>query len=106
MRIVKLFWQLGSGLLFAGAAVGVSHLVRSTRAGASYGFEPIWILIIGNALKYPFMEFAPRYANPTGKSMIDGYRNIGKWALILYLVLTMATMFAIQAAVTIVISGW
>ncbi len=96
---------MGPGLLFAGAAVGVSHLVQSTRAGASYGFELIWILIIANALKYPFMEFAPRYANATGKSLIDGYRHIGKWALILYLVLTVATMFAIQAAVTVVTTG-
>ena len=26
--------KLGPGLLFAGAAIGVSHLVQSTRAGA------------------------------------------------------------------------
>lgn len=97
--------SLGPGLLFAGAAVGVSHLVQSTRAGASFGFELVWVLIIANALKYPFMEFAPRYANATGKSLIDGYAKIGKWALILYVILTIATMFAIQAAVTIVTAG-
>ena len=28
-----MFKSLGPGLLFAGAAVGVSHLVQSTRAG-------------------------------------------------------------------------
>ena len=28
---------IGPGLLFAGSAVGVSHLVQSTRAGALYG---------------------------------------------------------------------
>jgi len=105
MKLVKLFKKLGPGLLFAGAAVGVSHLVQSTRAGASYGFELVWVLIIANALKYPFMEFAPRYATATGKSLIDGYRQIGKWALILYVVLTILTMFAIQAAVTIVTTG-
>ena len=97
--------MLGPGLLFAGAAVGVSHLVQSTRAGASYGFELIWVLVLANVLKYPFMEFAPRYANSTGNSLIDGYNKIGKWALILYVLLTVATMFAIQAAVTIVTAG-
>ena len=105
MKFLKLFRQLGPGLLFAGAAVGVSHLVQSTRAGAGYGFELIWILIVANVLKYPFMEFAPRYATATGKSLIDGYRKIGKWALILYVVLTLLTMFTIQAAVTIVTTG-
>lgn len=105
MKPAKFIKSLGPGLLFAGAAVGVSHLVQSTRAGASYGFELIWVLIIANALKYPFMEFAPRYANATGKSLIDGYAEIGKWALVLYIILTIATMFAIQAAITIVTAG-
>lgn len=99
-------WKmLGPGLVFAGAAVGVSHLVQSTRAGASYGFELVWVIIIANMLKYPFMEFGPRYANATGKSLIEGYKTIGNWALILYLVFTFGSMFAIQAAVTIVTAG-
>lgn len=105
MKARKFFKSLGPGLLFAGAAVGVSHLVQSTRAGASFGFELVWVLVIANALKYPFMEFAPRYANATGNSLVDGYARIGKWALILYIILTVATMFAIQAAVTIVTAG-
>jgi len=100
------FWRtLGPGLVFAGAAVGVSHLVQSTRAGASYGFELVWVLILANMLKYPFMEFGPRYANATGKSLIEGYKLLGNWVLILYLVLTIGTMFAIQAAVTVVTAG-
>ena len=105
MKLKKLFRQLGPGLLFAGAAVGVSHLVQSTRAGASFGFDLLWVLIVANALKYPFMEFAPRYATATGDSLIDGYGKVGKWALILYLIFTVTTMFAIQAAVTIVTVG-
>lgn len=104
-KLIAAFKLLGPGLIFAGAAVGVSHLVQSTRAGASYGFELIWVLIIANLLKYPFMEFAPRYANATGKSLIEGYKTIGNWALGLYLAFTFGTMFAIQAAVTIVTAG-
>ncbi len=30
--------KLGPGLLFAGAAIGVSHLKQSTRSGADFGF--------------------------------------------------------------------
>ncbi len=105
MKLARFIRMLGPGLLFAGAAVGVSHLVQSTRAGASYGFELVWVLIIANVLKYPFMEFAPRYANATGNSLIHGYAKIGKWALILYVILTFSTMFAIQAAITIVTAG-
>ena len=31
-------YKLGPGILCAGAAIGVSHLVQSTRTGAVYGF--------------------------------------------------------------------
>ena len=105
MKISKLLKLLGPGLLYAGAAIGVSHLVQSTRAGANYGFELLWILILANAIKYPFFEFGPRYAASTGKSLIDGYRRIGKWAVIIFAILTISTMFTIQAAVTIVTAG-
>ena len=105
MKYRKLFKVLGPGLLYAGAAVGVSHLVQSTRAGANYGFDLVWILILANIIKYPFFEFAPRYASATGKSLIDGYNKIGKWAVTLYALLTISTMFTIQAAVTIVTAG-
>ncbi|MEM1002339.1 MAG: divalent metal cation transporter, partial [Bacteroidota bacterium] len=53
--------KLGPGLLFAGAAIGVSHLVQSTRAGADYGMGLLWALILVNLFKYPFFEFGARY---------------------------------------------
>lgn len=102
MNIRTLIKTLGPGLLYAGAAVGVSHLVQSTRAGASYGFELIWVVILANIIKYPFFEFAPRYASATGKSLVYGYRSTGKWALGIFALLTVSTMFAMQAAVTVV----
>lgn len=105
MSIRSFLKILGPGLLYAGAAVGVSHLVQSTRAGAAFGFELVWILIIANLIKYPFFEFAPRYAISTGNSLIEGYNKLGKWAIILFSLLTIATMFAIQAAVTLVTAG-
>ncbi len=96
---------LGPGLLWAGAAIGVSHLVQSTRAGAIYGFSLVGIVLIANILKYPFFEYGPRYAAATGKSLLDGYRELGNWAMVIFLLLTFGTMFTIQAAVTIVTSG-
>jgi len=101
----KLLQALGPGLLFAGAAIGVSHLVQSTRAGADFGFGLLWALLIVNLFKYPFFQYGPRYASATGESLIDGYRRLGKGVLISYYILTFATMFSIQAAVTIVTAG-
>jgi Mn2+/Fe2+ NRAMP family transporter len=93
---------LGPGLLWAGAAIGVSHLVQSTRAGATFGFALVWLVVLANIMKYPFFEYGPRYAAATGESLLHGYKRLGNWVMVLYLVLTIATMFTIQAAVTIV----
>ena len=56
----NLLKAIGPGLLWAGAAIGVSHIVQSTRAGAGFGFALIWVIIFANLLKYPLFEFALR----------------------------------------------
>ena len=104
-KVFKAFKNLGPGLLFAGAAIGVSHLVQSTRAGADFGFGLLWALLLVNLFKYPFFQYGPRYAAATGESLIDGYKKLGNWVLISYFILTFLTMFTIQAAVTIVTAG-
>ncbi len=105
MKLLSLLRTLGPGLLFAGAAIGVSHLVQSTRAGAGYGFGLLWAVVIVHLFKYPFFRYGPRYAMATGQSLIEGYAQLGRWVLGLYTVLTFLTMFTIQAAVTIVTAG-
>jgi len=94
--------MMGPGLLYAGAAIGVSHLVQSTRAGAMYGFAVVWAVVLANVMKYPFFQFGPRYAAATGKSLIDGYRKLGVFPMVLFLLITIGTIFTIQAAVTVV----
>lgn len=101
-KYANFFKSLGPGLLWAGAAIGVSHLVQSTRAGAGYGFALVWAVILANIFKYPFFEYGPRYAAATGESLLHGYKRLGKWVLGLFIILTFGTMFTIQAAVTIV----
>lgn len=105
MNFKNLLRSLGPGLLWAGAAIGVSHLVQSTRAGAIYGFQLVGIILLINLIKYPFFEFGPRYASSTGESLLHGYKRLGKWAILLYLILTIATMFTLQAAITVVTAG-
>ena len=97
--------NLGPGLLFAGAAIGVSHLVQSTRAGADFGMGLLWALILVNLFKYPFFQFGPRYATATGESLLDGYKKLSKNVLVIYFILSLATIFTIQTAVTIVTAG-
>jgi Mn2+/Fe2+ NRAMP family transporter len=97
--------KIGPGLLFAGAAIGVSHLVQSTRAGADFELGLLWALLLVHIFKYPFFQFGPRYAAATGESLLDGYNKLGKGVLITYFVLNLGTIFTIQTAVTIVTAG-
>ena len=96
----------GPGILFACTAIGVSHLVQSTRAGAEFGFMILGFVILANVLKYPFFEHGSRYANVTGTSIIDGYEKLGRKFLILYLGITLGSMFFVTAAVGFVTAGF
>ena len=103
--MIKYLKKLGPGLLFAGAAIGVSHLVQSTKAGAEFGFGLIWALLLCNLFKYPFFLFGTKYTHATGETLLDGYKKIGNYVLFIYLLLSIVTIFTIQAAVTIVTAG-
>ena len=94
------FWSsFGPGLLWAAAAIGVSHLVQSTRAGAVAGFALCGVILLALVLKYPFFEYGPRYAAATGKSLVEGYHLLGRWAVWLYLAITVSTCLFVQTAV-------
>lgn len=96
------FWSaFGPGLMWAAAAIGVSHLVQSTRAGAMAGFGLSGVILLALVLKYPFFDFGPRYAAATGLSLVEGYSRIGRWALWLYLFITLTTSIIVQVAVVL-----
>lgn len=70
-----------------------------------FGFELIIAIIIIHLIKYPFFEFGPRYTAATGQNILHGYKKLGKWAVWVYLLITIATMFIVQAAITVVTAG-
>lgn len=73
----SLLRALGPGVVMAGAAVGGSHLVASTQAGALYGWALIPILLLVNLFKYPFFLYGMRYTAATGETILHGYRRMG-----------------------------
>ena len=101
----SLFKAIGPGLLFASSAIGTSHLVLSTRAGAHHGMIFFWIIIATLFFKYPFYQIGTRYAIATGNSLIKGYKKQGNWAVLLYLVVIFFNMFAVTGAIGAVSAG-
>jgi len=96
---------IGPGILFAGSAVGVSHLVQSTRAGAMYGMALVVFIIAAFVAKYPSFLFAPRYSAATGRSVLASYRQQGWFAMGFYGLSTIVSMFIGAAANLLVTSG-
>lgn len=105
MNIKNLLKTLGPGILFAGAAIGGSHLIQSTRAGANYGLDLLGLVLLINILKYPFFEFGHRYTASTGESILHGYMKLGKLAVIIFFILNIITAIVNAAAITLVTAG-
>lgn len=101
----RMLAKLGPGLLWAGAAIGVSHLVQSTTAGAQYGLTLIWAVLLANIIKYPFFEFGLRYSIVAQENLLRGYQRLGNWTLWLFLLLTLGTIFSVLAAIAVVTAG-
>ena len=105
-KLSKFSKTAGPGILFASTAIGVSHLVQSTRAGADFGLLLLGFVIIVSVLKYPFFEYGSRYANVTQTSIIDGYKKLGRPVLWMYFFITISSMFFIIGAVGFVTAGF
>ena len=81
------FRALGPGILMASAAVGGSHLVASTQAGALYGWQLALIIVLTNLFKYPFFRFSAHYTLDSGKSLIEGYAEKNRVYLWVFLIM-------------------
>ncbi|WP_179079070.1 Nramp family divalent metal transporter [Shewanella sp. UCD-KL12] len=90
---------VGPGLLMAAAAIGASHLVASTRAGAEFGWQLAWLILAVNLLKYPFFAAGARYTASTGESLLHGYQKQGKGYLLLFTCLNTIAAIASTAGV-------
>jgi len=103
-KFQKLLSIIGPGLLMAGAAIGVSHLVQATRAGADFGYQLILLVLLSNFIKYPFFEIGHRFA-VTGRNLLEGYHQMGRGWLYLFLFLNIFTAVISLAGVTFVTGG-
>ena len=96
---------LGPGILFAAAAIGVSHVVQSTRAGAVYGLAMVALIAVIGIVKYPAIRFGSQYTAATGKSLPENYIDQGWWAVSLYLVTQLLTVWFVLAAIAVTTAG-
>lgn len=77
--------NFGPGIIMASSAVGGSHIIASTQAGAYFGYQLALFIIVVNLLKYPFYRFAFDYATIHNKTLLQGYSEKGKAYLWVFL---------------------
>lgn len=87
LSLSQLLRSLGPGIMMAAAAVGGSHLVASTKAGAIYGWQLAVLILLVNLFKYPFFKAGVQYTMGTGDSLVEGYARMGKPYLWIFTVL-------------------
>lgn len=82
----------------ATAAVGGSHLVASTQAGAKFGWQLAILILAVNVLKYPFFRAAVSYTIATKQTLQYGYYQMGKGYLLVALILNSVASVVNSAA--------
>nr|WP_245639967.1 divalent metal cation transporter [Moraxella oblonga] len=98
----KLTWKaFGPGILMASAAIGGSHLVSSTQAGALYGWQLAIMIVLANLFKYPFYRFGTEYAYKTSESLVVGYAKKSKVYLWAFFILSVVSGMISTGAVAL-----
>ncbi|MGL6315977.1 Nramp family divalent metal transporter [Vibrio sp. WXL103] len=93
--------SLGPGVMMAAAAVGGSHLVASTKAGAIYGWQLAGLILLVNLFKYPFFKAGVQFTVGTGKSLVEGYSELGKPYLWIFVILSTVSAIVNTAALAL-----
>lgn len=67
-------------MIVVATGVGTGYLVAALVAGANYGLVFIWAILIGSILKFTLNEGVGRWYLTSGKTMLEGWHLMGKWA--------------------------
>jgi manganese transport protein len=105
--LVSKFFNLALGILAAiGGFVDIGDLVFNTAAGATFGYQLMWVIPIGVCGIIVYSEMCGRVAAVSGKAVFDAVRErtgfaVGLFALLAAEVVTLLTLAAEVGGVAI-----
>ncbi|MEJ6473297.1 NRAMP family divalent metal transporter [Pseudoalteromonas piscicida] len=99
------FAIFGPGILMATAAIGGSHLVSSTQAGALFGTQLIWLIVAVNLLKYPFFKYAVEYTSHSKQTVVEGYHSHYRFGFKVFVLLNIFAAIVNTAGVLLLTSS-
>ncbi len=91
---------VGPGLVIAATGVGAGDLISSLVAGTRFGTVFIWAIVLGALIKFSLVEGMGRWYMATGRTIFEGWRSLGLWASIYFVVYLFLVTFVFGAAVT------
>jgi Mn2+/Fe2+ NRAMP family transporter len=71
---------IGPGFVTAATGVGTGDLIAALVAGAAFGTTLGWAILLGSLFKFYFTEGMGRWQLATGKTILEGWHSLGKWA--------------------------
>jgi Mn2+/Fe2+ NRAMP family transporter len=92
-------WKIvGPGLIVAATGIGAGDLVATMVAGSNYGYALLWAVILGVVIKIVLVEGAGRWTLSTGRTIFDGWKSLGLWAVVYFGIYVVIWGFSYGAA--------
>lgn len=91
---------VGPGLIIAATGVGAGDMVTSLVAGTRFGTVFIWAIILGALIKFSLVEGMGRWYMATGRTIVQGWHSISRFASGYFAVYLFLVMFFYGAAIT------
>ncbi|WP_216211995.1 Nramp family divalent metal transporter [Amycolatopsis aidingensis] len=76
--------QIGPGIMAAATGVGAGDLVATMVAGSRFGYTLLWAVIVGTVFKIALAEAVGRWHLTSGRTLLAGWRTLGKWVLVYF----------------------
>ncbi|MFP3715063.1 Nramp family divalent metal transporter [Puerhibacterium sp. TATVAM-FAB25] len=78
-------WRVvGPGLVVAATGIGAGDLVATLVAGSRFGYALLWAAVLGVVVKIALVEGAGRWSLATGRTIFEGWRQVGRWAVVYF----------------------
>ncbi|MDR7302659.1 Nramp family divalent metal transporter [Haloactinomyces albus] len=72
--------QIGPGVMAAATGVGAGDLVATMVAGSRYGYTLFWAVVVGTVFKLALGEAVGRWHLSSDRTLLSGWRTLGRWA--------------------------
>jgi Mn2+/Fe2+ NRAMP family transporter len=80
-------WSLvGPGIVVAATGVGAGDLVATLIAGSRFGYALLWAVVLGVVVKIALAEATGRWHLATGSTIFTGWRSLGAWTSVYFVV--------------------